>query len=202
MKIKTVVTTRYVGEDGFEFTFEPVEDTLIIGTTPKGYVARYLVQDDNPQSPDENDDNGLFLVNYHRDFDVRRDSIIVKQNVADYYGGEKIPQEDKYHIFNLSMLSHSGIWLSLNSSFACDGGGWDTSHVGLVLVSKKEWHKRDKACEAAESLVNEWNAVLSGDVYGCVVEYYDKNKKQINQESCWGFIGFEEAKAELRGFTR
>ena len=202
MNIKTVVTTRYVGEDGFEFTFEPVEDTLIIGTTPKGYVARYLVQDDNPQSPDENEDNGLFLVNYHRDFDVRRDNIIVKQNVADYYGGEKIPQEDKYHIFNLSMLSHSGVWLSLNSSFTGDGGGWDTSHVGLVLVAKKEWHKRDKACKAAESLVNEWNAFLSGDVYGCVVEYYDENKKQINQESCWGYIGFEEAKKELKGFTR
>ena len=202
MEIRKVVTTRYVGEDGFEFTFEPVEDTLVIGTTPKGYVARYLVQDDNPQSPDENEDNGLFLVNYHRDFDVRRDNIIVKQNVADYYGGEKIPQEDKYHIFNLSMLSHSGVWLSLNSSFTGDGGGWDTSHVGLVLVAKKEWHKRDKACKAAESLVNEWNAFLSGDVYGCVVEYYDENKKQINQESCWGYIGFEEAKKELKGFTR
>ncbi len=202
MEIRKVVTTRYVGEDGFEFTFEPIEDTITVEKTPKGYVARYLVQDDNPQSPDENEDNGLFLVNYHRDFDVRRDNIIVKQNVADYYGGEKIPQEDKYHIFNLSMLSHSGVWLSLNSSFTGDGGGWDTSHVGLVLVAKKEWHKRDKACKAAESLVNEWNAFLSGDVYGCVVEYYDENKKQINQESCWGYIGFEEAKKELKGFTR
>jgi len=202
MEIRKVVTTRYVGEDGFEFTFEPIEDTITVEKTPKGYVARYLVQDDNPQSPDENEDNGLFLVNYHRDFDVRRDNIIVKQNVADYYGSEKIPQEDKYHIFNLSMLSHSGVWLSLNSSFTGDGGGWDTSHVGLVLVAKKEWHKRDKACKAAESLVNEWNAFLSGDVYGCVVEYYDENKKQINQESCWGYIGFEEAKKELKGFTR
>jgi len=202
MKIKTVVTTRYVGEDGFEFTFEPVEDTITVEKTPKGYTARYLVQDDNPISPDENGDSGLFLVNYHRDFDVRRDSIIVKQNVADYYGGEKIPQEDKYHIFNLSMFSHSGIILSLSRTFISDSGGWDTSHVGLVLVSKKEWHKRDNACEAAESLVNEWNAVLSGDVYGCVVEYYNKNKKQLNQESCWGYIGFEAAKAELRGFTR
>jgi len=186
MEIRKVVTTRYVGEDGFEFTFEPIEDTITVEKTPKGYVARYLVQDDNPQSPDENEDNGLFLVNYHRDFDVRRDNIIVKQNVADYYGGEKIPQEDKYHIFNLSMLSHSGVWLSLNSSFTGDGGGWDTSHVGLVLVAKKEWHKRDKACKAAESLVNEWNAFLSGDVYGCVVEYYDENKKQINQEILLG----------------
>ena len=202
MNIKTIVTTRYVGEDGFEFTFEPVEDTITVEKTPKGYTARYLVQDDNPISPDENGDSGLSLVNYHRDFDVRRDSIIVKQNVADYYGGEKIPQEDKYHIFNLSMFSHSGIILSLSRTFISDSGGWDTSHVGLVLVSKKEWHKRDNACEAAESLVNEWNAVLSGDVYGCVVEYYNKNKKQLNQESCWGFIGFEEAKAELRGFTR
>ena len=202
MNIKTIVTTRYVGEDGFEFTFEPVEDTITVEKTPKGYTARYLVQDDNPISPDENGDSGLFLVNYHRDFDVRRDSIIVKQNVADYYGGEKIPQEDKYHIFNLSMFSHSGIILSLSRTFISDSGGWDTSHVGLVLVSKKEWHKRDNACEAAESLVNEWNAVLSGDVYGCVVEYYNKNKKQLNQESCWGYIGFEAAKEELKGFTR
>ena len=200
MNIKTVVTTRYVSDAGFIFTFEPVEDTLVIGTTPKGYRARYLVRDDNPQSPDENDDIGLFLVNYHRDFDVRRDSRITKEAVQDFYQGKKIPQEKKYHLFKLNAYIHSGVRLGLAPTNFPDER-WDVSHVGLVLAARKEWPSKKKACKAAQSLVEEWNAFLSGDVYGCVVEYYDENKKQINQESCWGFVGFEEAKEELKGFT-
>ncbi len=70
MKIKKV--THYVSEDGFAFTFQPVEDTVTITKTENGYEARYLVQDDNAMSPDEDGDEGLFLVGYHRDFTVDR----------------------------------------------------------------------------------------------------------------------------------
>jgi len=50
------------------------------------------------------------------------------------------------------------------------------------------------------SLVESWNEYLGGDVYGCVKETYDKNKKQIDQDSCWGFYGYKYALEELKIF--
>jgi len=205
MKIKKVTTTRYVGEDGFEFTFEPIEDTLKIKETPEGFEARYLVRDSDGDADDlicEDDD--LFPVNYHRDFEIKRDKIITKDTVVDIYRGNDTEHvldiKKQYWIFPMSMLSHSGVWLSLGSGFACDGGGWDTSHVGLLLVSKREWKTRELALKAATAHIGEWNCVLSGDVYGCVAEFYDKSKKQLDQESCWRFIGLKYALEELENF--
>lgn len=70
MKIKEV--KHYISEDGFEFTFKPVEDTVTISKTETGFEARYLVRDNDTISPDEDGDDGLFLVGYHRDFTVDR----------------------------------------------------------------------------------------------------------------------------------
>lgn len=135
--IKTVKTVKYVDDDGFEFTFQPIEDSLTITETPEGYEAKYLTQDDDYESPEEWGDNNLFLVNYHRDFEVTRDDIITKDDVINWYRGDfsdyededenipdHIPQNDKYWIFSLSMLSHSGVRLYLgNMTPSCDPGG-------------------------------------------------------------------------------
>ena len=202
-------------EKGFEYKFEPIEDSIIIkDLEEKGYEVHYLVQDNDVVfSPDEDRDDNLFLVNYHRDFDVRNDKIISENDLKNWYRQEfddykeswddenevgKFPLEEKYHIFLLSCLVHSGVWLSLQYSFICDTGGWDTSHVGAVLVSKEEWPEEEKAVEAAEGLVKTWNQYLSGDVYGIITEIYDKEKKQIDYDSCWGYYGYKEALAELK----
>lgn len=42
-----------------------------------------------------------------------------------------------------------------------------------------------------------WNQYLSGDVYGIVYEYYDENKNQIKEESCWGYYGYDDTKKEM-----
>jgi hypothetical protein len=212
MSIKTVKTTRYVDDKrGFEYTFEPIEDSISIEKTAGGYEARYLVRDDmQTDSPDECDDESLFLVNYHRDFDVRRDKLITEQDVENWYRQEfddygddgKFPFDADYWIFALACYSHSGVCLFLKDyrpdTLYLQHEAWDTSHVGAVLVSKKEWPNQAKAAEAAVSLVKAWNQYLSGDVYGIVKETYDKDKQQLDQESCWGFYGYEEALADLK----
>ena len=194
MSIKKRTTVRYTDEDrGFEFQFEPVERSLSIVETPIGYEVRYLTVDDSPDSPSEWRDNGLFLINYHRGFWVENREIISKEDLISWYRGETIPQAKDYHIFVLSALIHSGVWLSLNYSFPEDSGGWDTSHVGAVLASKKEWQSKQSAYKAAQGLVATWNQYLSGDVYGIVVERYNKNKQQINDDAAWGFYGYDYA---------
>jgi len=199
-----IVTKRvtYVSQDGFEFRLEPVEDTISIEKTKDGYVAKYLVRSDGmcDDSPDSWQDEGLFLVNYHRNFQVERDNIITEDDVKNWYAGEKIEQSKEYHIFMLSCLVHSGVWLSLNYSFNCDAGGWDTSHVGVVLVAKKEMKTRKKAFRLAQTLINDWNTYLSGDVYDIVKEYYSKNKEAIDYDCVCAFYTIEHALAELKQF--
>src|SRR5512145_442194 len=185
--------TTYVDSDGFEYTFEPIEESLKIKKIKGGYEARYLVQDNDAQSPKDWDDDGVFLVNYHKDFWVESDKV-TKDEIVDLYRGEPV---EGYWAFPLSCLVHSGVWLSLNHGFACDAQGWDTSHVGAVLVSKDEFDTEEKAREAAKSIVEVWNQYLQGDVYGIVKEVYDKKKKQITQDSVWGFYGQENALESL-----
>ena len=202
MKFRTVTSIECTDDDGNEFdlTFRPVDDTLEIVKTDTGYEARYLVQDEDAQNPTDMDcdDDGLFLVNYHRDFDVRHGKIITMEQVRNYYRGDEEDMPEGYWFFKMSMLSHSGVWLALDNRLDQYYMGFDASHVGLVCVSKSEWPEEDKAREAAESLVEEWNQYLSGDVYGIVKETYDKDRKQIDKESVWGFYGFEYAKEALK----
>ena len=192
------VTTYHDAERGFEYAFEPLEDTLTVTETESGYEARYLIQDDMIDSPNEWEDDGVFLVNYHRDFWVTRDKIITEDITRDIYNDYKTGIEEIYHIFPLSCLVHSGVWLSLGSSFACDPGGWDTSHVGLVLVSKKETRYKKKALEMAQGLVNTWNTYLTGDVYCLVKETYDKNKNPIDYDVLGGVYEYKYALEALR----
>lgn len=190
--IKKVVT--YVNEDGFEFKFNPIEETLSIKKTKDGFEARYLIQDEMTESPDEEKDNGLFLVNYHRDFDVRRDEVITEDDVKAWYlVSRTIPQDEEYHIFALACLVHGGVWLSLEKNFACDSQGWDTSHVGMVLVSKKEAKQVEQALKLAQGLVEYWNKYLQGDVYCTVKEEYDKDKKPVDYDVVGGCYGYNHA---------
>jgi hypothetical protein len=203
MKTKTVTTTRYTTDLGVELSFEPANDDDVIVTEKDGKLyVWYLVQDKNPESPVECGDASLFLVNYHRDFDVRRDCILTKDDVRNVYWGKKPGSwAKKYWHFPLSMLSHSGVWLSLSHSFADDSGGWDTSHVGLVLVARKYWKTGREARAAAESLVTEWNQYLQGDVWGMCTDVFDVRTKQLieaDSKSCWGCYDYDYCLKELK----
>jgi len=197
--IKKIVNTRYYDDKaGFSFIFDPVEDSIITKKTKDGFEIKYITPDSDYEGPDSWGDDGLFLVNYHRDFDVRRDKIITKEDVISFYHGEKIPQLKDYFILPLSMLSHSGVWLSLAGSFSCDSGGWDTSHVGVILVSKKESKDEAAARQMAAGLIEEWNQSLSGDVYCIVKEVYNKKKEQLNYDVVGGFYGHKYAIEALK----
>jgi hypothetical protein len=106
----------------------------------------------------------------------------------------------KYHIFGLEAYIHSGVSLSLSHEGNFPDRQWDVSQLGLVFASKKEWKSRAKARKAALGLIETWNCSMSGDVYGCVREEYDQDKKQIKEDSCWGFYGYKYAIEELKTF--
>jgi len=192
MKTKTMTRTITTTDTGLELSHKPQDDDDVIIEEKDGKITvRYLVQDSDPQPPSDCDDDGLLLVNYHRDFRVVNDKIITRDTLASWYHGEKIEQSKTYWIFRLGMYSHSGVCLQLESrEFVGDTNHWDSSMVGAVLVSKEEWSTRAKAEKAAECLVKEWNNYLSGDVWGYITDVFDaKTKERIKAEceSCWGY---------------
>ena len=188
--------TRWVDEEGFEFIFRPTEDSIKIKKTKAGYEAFYITPDECPERPDSWGDNNLFLVHYHRDCWIVNDDVIKEDDVKnwyrqefDNYDGGVFPCAEKYWIYAVSAYIHSGVRLSLNKTFFYDAQGWDTSHVGAVLVAKEEWPDEEKAKEAAEGMVEEWNQYLSGDVWCIVREKYDKKKNQLDYDVIGGFYG-------------
>lgn len=85
MNVKKV-TTYFDEDEGFEYTFEPLDDTLTVKKTDDGYEVRYLIQDDcQLDSPDDWGDDRVFLVNYHRDFRIERKKEITEDEVRDIY---------------------------------------------------------------------------------------------------------------------
>lgn len=189
-------------EKGFEFTFPPIEDTVKIKKIPNdGFISKYLTIDRNPEPPTAWGDDNLVLVHFHRDFWVEKPDIVTKDDIRDWYQGERIPQEDDYFIFPVKSLIHGGVHLAIGSGgFAEDYGGWDTSHVGACLASRNEFKTEQKGKEACEALVGEWNKYLSGDVYCVVREKLNKNKEVIDYDVVCGFYGLEHAEKELEDF--
>ena len=197
--------TKYVSDEGFEFKFQPIEDSLIVEQTKDGYIAKYLIQDEEPTSPDEwDEDDSLFLVHYHRDFDIRKDKIITEDDARALYQGEKIPQEKDYWIFPIAAYIHGGVSLSLAGGFhgrlPQGHEEFDVSNVGLILASKKEFKSKEKAQKSAESLIEAWDIYLRGEVYSIVKETYDKNKKPIDYEIRGGNYGYKSSLEELKTY--
>jgi len=192
MKTKTMTRTITTTDTGLELSHKPQDDEDVIIEEKDGKITvKYLVQDTDPESPKECEDDDIFLVNYHRDFWVTHDKMISEGTLRSWYAGEKIELEKTHWIFRLGMYSHSGVCLQLGSGrFNGDSQGWDSSMVGAVLVSKKVFRLSARAEKCAAGLVQGWNNYLSGDVWGYITDVFDaKTKERIEAEceSCWGY---------------
>lgn len=199
VKLREVTKTKMTSDVGeFELTFTDImEDSVKIKETEEGYEVRYLVRDDNAFSPDEDGDDNALLVFYHRDFCVRRDKIITENEVRDWFHGEKIPHIKRYHIFPVHAYIHSGVALSLSRDSYPFTDRWDVSTCGVILLAKSEWKRKDKAWKFAQGMIESWNTFLSGDVYGVVVEYFDKDKNKLDHDSVWGCYGYDYALKDM-----
>jgi hypothetical protein len=168
-----------------------------------GTLTVNIYQDEDAESPDTWGDDSIFLLGWHRDFTVTRPNYKRPDDILEYVNEDDCDEDrqikasirEDYHVFTLYAYIHSGVSLSLGASFGgIDPGGWDTSRLGIVLVSREEWPDEGAARTAAMSLVDTWNQYLSGDVYGYTVT--DEDGEQL--DSCWGFYGDEDAKGEAR----
>lgn len=146
-----------------------------------------VVPDPDPILPSDWGNEDAFLVSDHRDFYVKPP--------------EHLALEDEdFDIFPLVVYSHSGVALSLDNRgwpFNCR---WDSAVAGRVYVRKNvDWQGTPQ--EVAQGVVDEWNQVLCGDVWGYEVVKIETCSLGHEHEvdvvsSCWGFSSEEDARSE------
>lgn len=200
-----------------------------------------IYRDEDARTPDEDGDESLFLVGYHRDFSVdgprvyhkfdgmgsagektgkgvslvdRHEAVaLVRGKAATDAAGESWPADlaKRFHVFALEAYIHSGVRLALVADAApFVDRRWDVSLLGAVFVSRAEWPKRSGAERAARGLVDGWNDVMAGNVYGYRIESASPDLTDENryEDSCWGFIGdyekgaLKEARALVDHMTK
>lgn len=111
----------------------------------------------------------------------------------------------RYVFLPLYLYDHSGITMS-TGAFSCP---WDSGQVGYIYVSRekamKEWSRkrwtkkfeRDMD-EVLKSEVKVYDQYLTGDVY-----YYTATDPQSGEsESCGGYYGIEDCRAEAKGIAK
>lgn len=147
-----------------------------------------LVRDEDCASPKDNSDDHesgrVFLVTTrNRYFQVDHD--LIPRDGDSYTIPAQIKQ--RYHIYSLFAYIHSGVALSLGEF----SDPWDSGQIGHVFVTK-DASEITYPQKTAESLVEEWNQYLRGDVWGYVIT----DETGTTVDSCWGFYGTEFAQSE------
>lgn len=108
----------------------------------------------------------------------------------------------KYVILPLYLMDHSGLAIS-TKPFSCP---WDSGQVGWIYMTldeaRENWPDDPDPIESAErrlrAEVEEYNAYLSGDVWGYTITDEDGNEI----DSCWGFYGLEYAQESAESAAR
>lgn len=157
-----------------------------------------IYHDENAESPDDCGNEDCFIIYSHRSFSVQVDGFddeeinecwLKKENYkhSKFNNTTKKYEHSTYRIYPLFAYIHSGVALSIKRDYYPFTCNWDTSMSGFVLVKiQKAWtFRKSQSLKVAQSVVNEWNHYLSGEVYGYITK--DKNNNDI--DSCWGFYG-------------
>lgn len=159
----------------------------------KGHTIE-IIQDEHAESPDTWGNDDCFLVYDHRQFCVERKGYDPEE-IFETINRTKKLFFDGYYVFPVYAYIHSGVSLSLGKTSYPFTDPWDTSFSGFALVKQqKGWtYTRAKATKVAQSIVEEWNDYLSGNVYGYQITDPDGEET----DSCWGFYGDPDENSSL-----
>ena len=203
MNIRKKIT--YVSDEGFEFQFEPIEDSLKIRKTKTGFEARYLIQDDtgdfNPFEDSEG--NGEFF--HWKDYGKEQYNRYCELLGFDPDTRETLRPDDPLAV-RIDKYEHSGIAYSVSGEgMRCR---WDTSSAWAVWYPDKvalddikrfrtKKTQRKRAIELARQACKLFNQWANGDIYSLVKETYNKKKEYKEHDNCGGYYGYDEAKKAL-----
>jgi len=157
----------------------------------KGLTIEIKQDEGFDQSPDDDHDDGLFLIANHRDFTIKREGFADSEDQLKETGKQ-------YHIFGLEAYIHSGVKLALSNTGNFPDRQWDVSQLGFVFVKKSEFRQKAEARKVAQGLIEVWNNYLEGNIW----EYVVKNNDGEMLDGCGAYVGdpdktgiLEDAKA-------
>lgn len=189
----------YVSDEGFEFRFKPIEESIKIIKTKDGYEARYLIYDESADNPFDMDE-GLGDFYHWKDYGREQLEKYCEALGYDIDTREQTGKENPDAV-RIDKYEHSGI------SYSIHGEGiqcrWDTSSTWAVwlpnkclleeLKDYKGKKRREKCIEYARQACETFNQWANGDVYCIVKEVYDKNKEQVDHDIVGNFFGYDYA---------
>ena len=167
-----------------------------------------ISQDDCPESPREWDNLGT-MVCFHSRYELGD-----RHDFSDPEDFKDFLESDDPIRLPLYLLDHSGLWM--RSSRFMEYGGWDTSMVGFIYITKEQARKEygwkvltkariEKILTNLESEVKTYGQYLEGDVYGfsLIEETECTNCHQTVTEildSCGGFYGSDPEKNGMKEY--
>ena len=165
----------------------------------------YLVPDELMGNPRESWDHLGIMTCLHQRYQLGDNP--GEYSARDFNGWSELAEELKERgavvLLPLYLLDHSGITMSVGSFHNVDPGGWDSGRVGFIWTTRErvkarsEWKRltQKRMREVEEWLraeVREYDQWLTGDVWGYQV--VDGRGEEL--DSCWGFLGMDEARLE------
>ncbi len=198
----------YQVED-FNLQFEPMESTISIEKTKTGYTIKYLINDDVPFNPREDEHLGT-MVCFHKRYSSLGDKINLNfdnfnnwDDLYDYLKNEK----KAIIILPLYMYEHSGISIkvgSFNGLLPEGHARFDSGQIGFIYCTtgdlKRIGTKKSNAIKRLKAEVDTYSDYVNGDCYCLVREDFNENKEQINYDICGGFFGIEYAEKALKSY--
>ena len=105
-------------------------------------------------------------------------------------------------ILPLVLLDHSGLWMG-TESFIEDVGGWDSSNVGYIFVTKEQVRNEFNCKRINRKLIERVRGILqcevetyskyiSGEVYGFMIDGMDDACAMGICDGCWGFYDYDD----------
>lgn len=195
----------YQVED-FDLRFEPIEDSISIKKTAKGFEVRYLIQDDSPADPREDENLGKMIC-FHKQYSLGDKTDL---NSGMFGGWEElhnylIKEKKAIMVLPLYLYNHSNLTIKIGSFQGLLSQGhaeFDSGQVGFIYCTKEDLKRigitKIKAEKSLQAEVEVYNQYIQDDCYSIVRETFGLNKDQIDYDIYGGYFGYNEAREALK----
>jgi hypothetical protein len=101
--------------------------------------------------------------------------------------------------FYIEKYEHGLVRYALVGESSAVDRQWDVTGVAGYMMADDDWGKDVDIEQAARSTLEQYTDWCNGTIYGVItVEYAGPNRQVTEEESCWGYIGDEHARQELK----
>lgn len=194
--------TRYVQACMLKY---PLPELLHVFSDEGDYPVERLSLGGTDEKDDEYVERALYLDAARNKWDNTLFYHVYEQVLTDMWGEDTYFPGDRDACL-LACYQHGGeSWSLSGQGMQCR---WDTSNSAGVWVPDpylrieldgfKGEERRAKAKEYCSQFLRTYNDIVNGCVYGLVVEWYDKDGKDIDNDHCWGFVGYDDIESVLR----